>query len=936
MSENNKPLIFLEPLSQTLKKLKEVLEENSESEGIEIYDVESVEEASQLIPTIGQAVILTASPKTCAVTLQSNRRYIKKFQTKTLLLTPKPIPRKTLDKFMKVGLTECIVEPVNPKTLLYKVRLQLRSISAEKDEHDGEMQKKFGEETSTEAIDTLSKMRAEKGVILDEEPEERAQRDKKEVKEETLEDYSKPKKKMAQEETIDGFYRGKQKRQEVALEDEEDTQKKKGYQEEIIEGHYKGKLDKQEAQEDTPEAKRDKLELPIIEEDLESIKRQVTLEVEEDYNKKQRDQILESQEAEEKAKSPRLNIEEEEEANRDASNRESEDLGGHYKGNVNNNHLDIEDDEEEITQERDADHYENLKGKSSPTLNIEDDEQKEYLDKEEVPEDISPEKKSASLDIEEDDQDEITQSPKLNIIDEKEDKEIRREEDEQDSITKEKSTQLAIIDEHEEDDIGPKKVDDIDGYLRGGKARKNLDIDNDEDLYKDEKGEKEKERKRKQQASLDLYDDENQKDPLLGEKEYPENRGPEKKEALLNLYDDEPHSKDPASKKEGEGYERARSSYQEEETGGFGKGHSAHTQHSKDRYNKSNARADQIKTHYDSREGIKHNEGSWDSNWEKAGVAEQDFQASKKENEISYASEDLSEQTIDYAQLKKEFEGMDLGHTPKKKKDYGEFEQVAQVKTFTKTVLSPTGTLEAMEYEEIQALAADEEESHQVFLPDSKGIETVIEVLNFYQTDNIHQSAIYNYISMKLDHLFKGDLTLYLVDKKKDLELIHMGAVVSQLGIAPVKPKEEDALDKQEFKLLMKEFEEEDQEYRMQALALQNDWKDKWEGRLSQWQSCQTPKWRDHTFQEEDNEFIFPFYEGVSLLGLAIFTPKEDFVESKSGALEVALESLRAPILTEYHSVRGQGEQRAKTIIEPQAPTGAKGFFKKWFGKKAS
>jgi DNA-binding response OmpR family regulator len=286
MSEENKPLIFLEPLSDTLKKLKEVLEENTDAEGIEIFDVESIDEANQLIPTIGQAVLLTASPKVCAMTLQTNRKFIKKLQTKVLLLSPKAIPRKTLDKFMKVGLTECIVEPVNPKTLLYKVRLQLRSINTAENQNDEEMQKKFGEDSASETLNTQQKLRAEKGVILDDEQEDKAPEKRKERKEETLEDFSKPKKKMAQEEVIDGFYRGKQKAKEETLESDEDQKKKNRYREEAIEGHYKGKLDEAKVDVEDEKEDSDKVEMPLMDEDIEAIKRQLHLEVEKDIHKK--------------------------------------------------------------------------------------------------------------------------------------------------------------------------------------------------------------------------------------------------------------------------------------------------------------------------------------------------------------------------------------------------------------------------------------------------------------------------------------------------------------------------------------------------------------------------------------------------------------------------------------------------------------------------
>ncbi len=934
MSENNKPLIFLEPLSQTLKKLKEVLEENAEGEGIEIFDVETVEEAAQLIPTIGQAVILTASPKVCAMTLQTNRKFIKKLQTKTLLLTPKAIPRKTLDKFMKVGLTECIVEPVNPKTLLYKVRLQLRSISTEKPEDDGEMAKKFGDDAANQQVDTQKKLRTEKGVILNEEEEDATPRERKQYAEETLEDYSRPQKKNSEENVIDGFLRGTNKKNDESLEDEEDAPKKQGYKEEAIAGHYKGSIKKEDLEIEDDEEERAKLELPIMDEDLEAIKRQVNLEVEEDLGKEQRSQLDQiPDDKSDKKKSPQLNIEDNEEKKKSKSTGASEDLGGHYKGDVKKS-LDVEDDEDEIRQEREAEVHENLKGKNSPQLKIEDDQDKDYLDESEREEEAPEKKRKLNLEIEDIDEKDYIEKPQLKVVDDGNDKDLLVEEEDYEDIKRKDSPSLNIMDDEDQDEIDPRKVDEIDGYLRGGKAKKDLNVEDDgEDLYKDEKLDQDKERKRQEMASLDLYDD-NDKDELLPEKEYPEDDFSKDKKVQLNILEDGEFSKkDALSKNQEEGLGRKKSNFEEEDSGGFGKGHSAHTEKKTDRHNKSNARADQIKTHYSSRESIKHNEGNWDSNWEKAGRDEMDFAAKKKENEIQYANEDLGEQTIDYAQLKKEFEGMDYENAIKKKKDYGEFDQVAEIKTYTKTILSPTGSMEAMEFEEVKAQELEEEESHQVFLPDSKGIENVIEVLNFYYQEDLALNSIYNFVSLKINDLFKGDIALYFVDRQKKAELCHIGAIMRQVGAMPIAPKEEDALDKREFKLLKSEYDEEYNEYRKNALAIQMDWKDKWETRLNDWLAYQTPTWRDQTFQEVDNEFVFPFYEGVTLLGIAVFTPYEKFIESRAGALEVTLESMRSVMLTEFHTTKGATEQRAKTL--PEEPKKSGGFFKKWFGKLA-
>ena len=175
-------------------------------------------------------------------------------------------------------------------------------------------------------------------------------------------------------------------------------------------------------------------------------------------------------------------------------------------------------------------------------------------------------------------------------------------------------------------------------------------------------------------------------------------------------------------------------------------------------------------------------------------------------------------------------------------------------------------------------------------------------------------------------------MALYFIDDKAQLELGHLGPVISQLGPKLLAPKEEDCLSKKEFKEMLKEYDEEAAQYRKDAFDIQTHWKQKWEARFTDWMSYQTPSWRDHTFQEVENEFVFPFYEGITLLGMAVVTPKEEFIEAKAESLEVMLESLRAPMLSEYHREKGQGKQRTKVIPEKKEP---KGLLKKWFGKLA-
>ena len=94
----------------------------------------------------------------------------------------------------------------------------------------------------------------------------------------------------------------------------------------------------------------------------------------------------------------------------------------------------------------------------------------------------------------------------------------------------------------------------------------------------------------------------------------------------------------------------------------------------------------------------------------------------QEEKELIFKKEDLGEQTIDYAQLKKEFEEISVDGISNAKKTYGELSNVAEIKTYRKTVIGHEGQAEEMEFEEVDKDLV-EEESFQVFEPNSLGIE---------------------------------------------------------------------------------------------------------------------------------------------------------------------------------------------------------------------
>ncbi len=934
MSQATKPLIFIEPLSDTLKKLKEVVEENAENEGIEVFEVDSLEEAAQLLPTIGQSLTLMASPKKCAMMLQSNRKTIKKLQSKTILLSPKSIPRKTLDKFMKVGLTECVVEPVNPKTLLYKVRLQLRSIATRKDEEE-EMNNKIGQGDTEEQVDTNSRMRAEKGVILDEEDDTPTKEKKKNQEENVLEDYHKPKKKTYKEENISGFYKNKTKKREDSEEEAEEEAKKKGYQEEAIEGHYKGSIEKaQEVEEEEKERKR----APSfdLEDDIDQIKKQINDEVEDEVAKKEKKKQLDfAEETLTKKKSSSLDIEEDE-PSLTQEKEGVEDLGGHYRGE-NTKGLEIEEEGPEF-RERAEQNSEDLKEtEATKKLDIvEDDPEKDLLDEreDEAIDGHLRGKAQKHLEIEEDEIDYVEKAPEAET--EREEDEVYQLDVEEDLIPSQKKAKEDGYDPNEEEDKKQDaKADEIDGYLRGGAAKKNLDIEEDEDLYHDEALAQLKERKKKERNSLDVEED-IEKDPLLQEKTLEEEYKREKTEKLSVVEDhDSDHRQEKGLQEEEDDFGK-KSQKLDIDDEGFSKREGAQAKEKEELgNNRTNARADHIKTHYSSKESIRHDNNDWGNGWDKKGKAQDDFPTEKsEEKELIIESEDLGEQTIDYGQLKKEFEGITIDGIPNKKKNYGLFDNVAEIKTYTKTVLNPEGQLEEMAFEEIQKEVEDEEKE-LVFEPDSKGMEIAIEVLDFYFDEKADPEKLCAFISQKVSEKFSGDTIFYTSKRGAELTCLHNGFIENGAGKEPVMPSadELESLSRGERKEIEDDFKKDHHDYEKQRDAYRKSWEFGAFRRFDQWKEMKTPQWLDHTFQASENEFVFPFYEGVTLLGLAVFVPKESFNPEKAESLEAIFEAARGLYLTEYYHEVGSTKQREKTVKPPEQKKG--GFFSKFFKRGA-
>lgn len=918
MSDNLKPLIFVSPLSDTLKKLREVIGPNAEAEGIEVYDAENMEEACQLIPSVGQSVTLMSHPKHCALTLQKNRKFFKKMNSKMILLSSKSIPRKTLDKFMKVGLTENIVEPVNPKTLLYKVRLQLKSIATAKEE--SEMNRKFEQDSSQQEEKddfSLKKKQSTDNNQEQEEEEEKEVREKKKAQEIEMENYSNVQRKEQQEESIETHYKGKNSQQETSI--EEETNEKKKYKEEEIDTHYKGQLTKSlELEEEDPHEKSSH-DIDVDVDEMDALRSQVSLEVEQDLQKKRElNQEEAPLEQEKPKKNPKLELQED--ASKDSiSKKEAEDLGGHYKGQLSKG-LEVEDDESDFKEKKLAEKMDSMmEGEAASQLDIEDDDEPSI--KEDSSDELYNEEKNKfdALDIEDDKQSDKEKLLEVEAETQKKGSDYLKDEDPLENEESQKKSQLEIEEENLTDDPEAKKVDEIDKYLRSKSAQK-LEVDEDkEDLFQDKK-EKQKEAQELEDSPTLEVVDENKERELENEEQIKKEDTKERTSTSLDIQEDpnshklekedvETQEKDLLAKKPHLEIDDEKSSRKSSET----------RSQEKDQLKRSNAKSDHIKTHYSSREGIKHGNGDWDSKWNKPQKPlEDDFPKQENENALFIEKEDHGEQTINYEKLKADFDAISYDRLPNKKKISTEYDgPVAKIKTFGKTIFSELENQDVIvQVEEVQ----DElDESTQVFEPQPLGIDHAVLVLNYYMKEETQIHQVCKLISKQILKNYSGSTAFFSYDQKSNHHFpLYRHLVEGELGEAPRKPteQEKEGLSKSELKSLIKEYDNDLLAFNQQKEELTQDWLQVYGEDISLWQQATTPSWKDHTFQNKENYYVVPFFEGKRKLGFAVVCFEESFNPMLEKPLEVILETARGLFLESSQNEKENTNNSSKSKKE--------------------
>lgn len=914
--EEKKPLIFLQPLSESLKKLKEVMSESSEQDGIEIFEADSIEEMGQLLPNIGQSVVLTSNPKKCALMLQTNRKMIKALQSKVILLSPKAIPYRTLEKFMKIGLTECVVEPVAPKTLLYKVNLFIRSIGNKKS--GGEINSKFGmegkEQTEEEAELTVREKKEQaqaesvEGTVIDNfEKEESPQ-------EEII---AKKKKNNFEEAPIESYYKGKNKKTEQIDTDPDSSES--NYQEENIESYYKGDL-KSASDVIEGDVISKRKNAPTEEELLEEIKKKVKISVEEDLSDEEQKKVKELEEAiKNKKKKAKLEIDADGNEHGEIREKEVEDLGGHYKGKVQKG-LNVEDDEEDFVDEEDALEEELKDLKNKVKLDISDDlDSDDFIDKDEVEEESDDHKKKT----------------KLKIVQDQEDKNFKDKKEQNDSETDDgPSIKLDVI--NDGDGINRDKLsEDQDEVDEEKKSKVKLNIQDVQEASEEDSQENEEEEdsSKKSKIKLNVKNDGDGSTEESDEVDVEESNDLKKKVKLKvqNVLESLDEESDESGEEDSEDINKRRvertqkkdkdqrktESWQEE-LGGDLKRKSGESFKEEEnlKSNKADARADRIKTHYSSKESIKHQDDDWGNKWKKGEKQQEEYKGPKEELALIIEKDDLGEQTIDYKSLKEQFENASFDGVRNKRKKYGIFsEKTPEVRLVTKTIYHEDGTTEEVTVEEIVG-EEEKEVPKKVYEPKPVGLDVAVEVLGLYFIKQTKPKDVLHKIGQKIWDKYKAKCAFYFFDKAKGK---YDEEFTSISGITLYDSKEELEEQKLEWKILR-------------------------DINFNSWQFVKLPFWSDTTYREKKIQFVYPYFEGVNSMGFAVVSFENGLAEEDSKTIEMIVETARGFYLDKTHEISGNrkdyGKKKDSSTNSSNSKDGGKekgkgekqGFFKKLFG----
>ena len=895
-----RPLIFIEPMTESLRQLKDILAPVADIENIEIMTVENLDEAMQLIPTIGASLTLFTEAKKTALLLKTHGKRLIKNNSKVMLVTKQRIPQKSLEKMMKFGLSEYILEPIVPKSLMYKVKLLLRALPSE-DKKPKEMSlktndvgqlkldnnmdlKKTKDATNSLAIDDMVNETEKSNALVFDDPEEE----------------NEPTEKKS-EDKYSSHYQGKIKKEKKEDELEEDLYETKKSEKSKIETNYMGETSTSElnleADEEANDEKNDNIIDDVLKGKITSSKLDLEADDNDSDNIERRDE--DSQNKKSNDNEGALEFEDDED---NSSENGQEKIDTYMKGKLNRSELqedeetksDFENNEkaEEETEENSKDHQ--------SQLDFEDESASDLLKREDEIEDTEKIKKKKKEDIESEEQDEYKDTDQIDPEEEKKSHDgtaehidtYDRSEDFQ--KTKEGPGNMASSDstdmgldlekDHSNSGMAPQEESDI---LSEDSTDMNLHLEAEDPSPKDKKENEETEDFPKDgEEGMDhdsaYTDEEVTKERLENEAEEFDERK-KRKEAP----EEEKTDSDEAEKEEADNTED------------YLKVKKKKNNESEDDQNEKEwiAREEVEKKHHEREMRKEDDMGNWEKLTPEAQEELEEFAKEQYEKELIIKKINYGEQTIDYGRLKKEFDLIEKYGRDAVKNAYQIVESGAGGAKYSSKVKGAVPFSVEISERVIENNNKEiKEETDTVYPPDSKGLELAILALNLIEDKKLNEAEIYSNIGQMILREYLGHSVFFRFNTEtQTIEIVY---------------QVDTDLIKQQFETYKHLY-------------------------FEMWKKLMLPYWSDETFQAKEVFFIYPFFEGTKSMGFAFCIFGQGLSAEKAPRVEVLMESLRTMYLDYSHKSAPSGNYKSIQNAKEKPEVSSSIFDKisSWFKK---
>lgn len=113
-------IIFIYPLSKTLKDLKDEIDKQGEAV---LYELDSVNEYAQIIGVVEHSITFSSDIKKTESYLKKCKKLLKKPTNKNYLIQEKNVNPRMFAKYQRAGLNEVVLEGAAVKSLLYKINM---------------------------------------------------------------------------------------------------------------------------------------------------------------------------------------------------------------------------------------------------------------------------------------------------------------------------------------------------------------------------------------------------------------------------------------------------------------------------------------------------------------------------------------------------------------------------------------------------------------------------------------------------------------------------------------------------------------------------------------------------------------------------------------------------------------------------------------------